>query len=621
MAIEGTVNKSGRSLAGSVNGVYGCTIKDGVTGYNSTWSSAKIAEDCFVPIDQDSGAQVAVNPGEGVDLAAVSHIDYTADGVDSVLLWRSGKNILSVNIEEEALPLSGHVDVVDFGRDVTFSNLVMTFFLEDASLTTNGTTLVRLFKADGTSTNFTPGQFKRPDNYAMYNDYVMSGAYSRAESNITFQAMRVFLIGDSNSKFTAGTVSFQVELGAAATDFEPANGQGFTADFGQTVYGGEFNWSSGKLTITHGADGNTLETSEVVQLDAQPVTGLFGDTYAFSDTGNTTVGGYTAPGPITSALMRRVSTLETQVASGEYIPAYWLEYLDGRLPAIREKCTGVGAKGDSFIFFTDHHTRGNANNTRHIIDYVRKYTPIDRAFHGGDAVSTVVGQTKDEALSWLWKFHDDYVSSRGVLSVLGNHEYGVYNTDGDTLSNGEYYAALFKDVEKVADTGGVTYYYVDNPSSKIRYIVLDNDYIRLASNAEQSAWYINALSSMEEGWTAVLLVHTYYDGDAGSTPPDRSLVITQIANDYNNRASGSSTVASWDFTSGKGEVACLLCGHVHYDYAAVSNGIQVIVTTTDMQGSTGDTTEQAVDLVFINTEARTIETIRLGYGEDRSWTY
>lgn len=35
----------------------------------------------------------------------------------------------------------------------------------------------------------------------------------------------------------------------------------------------------------------------------------------------------------------------------------------------------------------------------------------------------------------------------------------------------------------------------------------------------------------------------------------------------------------------------------------------------------GDVSEQSVDVFFINTEARTIETVRLGYGENRSWTY
>lgn len=588
-------------------------------------------DDCFIPLAYDTGAQICVNPGEGADLAAVSHIDSAAD---SVLLWRSGKNIASVNIERVEVNTDtygstsdGNWRIIDFGRDVTFSEITVTVFCENIDYEKSAARIFYFETDNGTATSIQPWYLKRTtDGDGMRDESVNNGAYAQTKTNFTFR--KAHFVPGNFVHTTTGRYSVQLEIGSESTDFVPANGQGFVTSFGQTVYGGDFNWSTGKLTITHDANGE-LETPQTVQLDAQPITGLPGETRAFSTTGNTTVGGSVAPSPIVSALMGRVSTLESQVKSGEYIPAYWLEYLEERLPSIRAKTAEVGANGDSFLFFTDHHTRGNSNNTRHIIDYVRKHTPIDRAFHGGDAVSTVVGQTKDEALRWLWKYHDDYVSSRNVLSVLGNHEYGNYNTNGERLNNGECYAAMFKDVEKFADTRGTTYYYVDNASCKIRYIVLDNDYIRLSTTASESDWYINALSSMEEGWTAILLVHTYYDGEIGSTPPDRSLVITQIANDYNNRASGSSVVATWDFSNGKGKVACLLCGHVHYDYSEVSNGIRVIATTTDSMGgvtnetgrAAGNITEQAVDLFFINTESRTISTIRLGYGNDRSWTY
>lgn len=328
---------------------------------------------------------------------------------------------------------------------------------------------------------------------------------------------------------------------------------------------------------------------------------------------------------------------------GVDVPNYWREYLDGRLGSIREKIISNGTNCDSFMFFTDHHTGAstwscNANYSKNIIDYVRVRTSIDRVFFGGDILNTVSNQTKEQALSWLWKFHDDYISKRSVLPILGNHETMQYNTNGSCLTIDEVYPVLFKNVELITDTNRKPYYYVDNTSQKVRYIVLDNDYEPVASNAEQSEWYIDALLSMETGWTAILLVHSYYTSGNMNAPiaDDRSYVITQIADDYNKRNNGSNSVASWDFSGGVGEVACLVCGHTHYDYSEVSNGILTIVTTTDCgadpsnaagENNAGITreggaiTEQAMDLFFINTEDRTIETIRLGSGEDRSWTY
>lgn len=49
---------------------------------------------------------------------------------------------------------------------------------------------------------------------------------------------------------TADTsAQFQVELGSAATEYEPYNGGTFRADFGQTVYGGTLDWNTGVLTV------------------------------------------------------------------------------------------------------------------------------------------------------------------------------------------------------------------------------------------------------------------------------------------------------------------------------------------------------------------------------------
>ena len=45
--------------------------------------------------------------------------------------------------------------------------------------------------------------------------------------------------------------NIQLEIGSAVTAYEPYQGETFSADFGQTVYGGTLDWNTGVLTVTH----------------------------------------------------------------------------------------------------------------------------------------------------------------------------------------------------------------------------------------------------------------------------------------------------------------------------------------------------------------------------------
>lgn len=334
-----------------------------------------------------------------------------------------------------------------------------------------------------------------------------------------------------------------------------------------------------------------------------------------------------------------VSKLTAEM-NADKMPDYWKSYLDGKLPDIRNKLVSAGVASDSFLYFTDHHIGGldikiNANNTKHIIDYVREHTPVQRAFFGGDVLCTMTGQTHEQAMKWLWAFHDDYLVERGVLPVIGNHESNTpYNTTGDRVTIDETYTTLFKNAERQVDTDGHFYYLLDNASQKIRYIVLDTESSTIGTNTEQLQWFIDALSDMESDWTAVLFSHIFTESSEFSNP--KNPIITQIAGSYNTRGSGSGSGVSWDFASGKGTVACLICGHNHFDSSGTNNGILVVNVTTDCGANAsqagndiaaggnrkaGDISEQAVDFFIINTSNHTIETVRLGYGVDRSWVY
>lgn len=58
-----------------------------------------------------------------------------------------------------------------------------------------------------------------------------------------------YVSGGSYPGYFTGTIYPQLEVGDVATPYEPYRGEDFTIDFGQTVYGGSFDWNSGVLTI------------------------------------------------------------------------------------------------------------------------------------------------------------------------------------------------------------------------------------------------------------------------------------------------------------------------------------------------------------------------------------
>ena len=58
--------------------------------------------------------------------------------------------------------------------------------------------------------------------------------------------VRFMVIADASASYTA---SIQIEQGSAATAYEPYQGDTYTADFGQTVYGGTLDWLTGVLTV------------------------------------------------------------------------------------------------------------------------------------------------------------------------------------------------------------------------------------------------------------------------------------------------------------------------------------------------------------------------------------
>lgn len=72
-------------------------------------------------------------------------------------------------------------------------------------------------------------------------------AFTAPDNACSFRAMWYYGSGISPSDIAEDCIN----VGSMATAYEPYNGQTFTIQFGQTVFGGEYDAISGKATITH----------------------------------------------------------------------------------------------------------------------------------------------------------------------------------------------------------------------------------------------------------------------------------------------------------------------------------------------------------------------------------
>lgn len=299
-------------------------------------------------------------------------------------------------------------------------------------------------------------------------------------------------------------------------------------------------------------------------------------------------------------------------------PAYWDTAVGNAVTAIKNQLLAMET-GDCFFFVTDQHWTSNAQRSSSIIDYVSEKTGVYNVFIGGDVVSSnnasQVG-AMTEMLDYLGSFKGKNVR---LFSTLGNHDRNsVAQTDQTLwLSLAQQYNALIKPEEEWLDTNGTPLCNVyDNKSQKVRYIqfwyTADSGYSDDVATA-----LVSAMTSAPNDYTIVLMSHAYWNG---IDPAQAAVRYANLILDTMDTM--TATVALW------------VCGHVHKDYTTVltstgGKSLRIMSTTTDSVGqhptnpslTVGTDTEQAFDVYCIDTTAKTINAIRVGAGESRSFTY
>ncbi len=290
------------------------------------------------------------------------------------------------------------------------------------------------------------------------------------------------------------------------------------------------------------------------------------------------------------------------------LPDYYTDYMAERIEAINEKDCLIGSHGDSLVFITDTHIPRNKMQSPGLIKEILNNTSVRFVINGGDSLDDHPTQGEALALFRQWRKQIQGVEE---YRIMGNHD---LNGSGQEVADAKltqdhWYGTMVKPIEHRVKTDGKPYFCIDNESQKIRYICLSYRY----NEAEQRAWLKERLTELETGWTVLVIPHYLFDSTTDVIHTHGQYLINDINAVY---ADMNATLIG------------VLAGHTHVDYSTTEavNGYHLITTTCDActgapAKTAGTVTEQAFDVIHIDTANRKLYATRIGAGEDRQWDY
>ena len=319
-------------------------------------------------------------------------------------------------------------------------------------------------------------------------------------------------------------------------------------------------------------------------------------------------------GNITS-MDANVKIFKTITQSSGTLPSYWIEYLDEKIPSIKSNIVSVGNQGDTFMLVTDTHWENNRKKSPAVMKYLKEKTNISFSVNCGDLIQGTA--TANEALNFLDDYNEQIKNAEPFYCVRGNHDTnmdGAYQTG--EITEGQFYAIIDKPIEFLVDTKQKPYFYKDNESQKIRYIFVDSE-----KNRDINAtWIGNVVANTPDGYSIVVFSHYLFTGKPSSdtSPLEISSQGQLIINAIDTNKPENVTVVG------------IFGGHAHRDYYTHSSeGYLLVCTTCDANAAygfdpdnpnrtEGTTSEQAIDVVSINTYSKTVDIIRIGAGSSRT---
>lgn len=328
------------------------------------------------------------------------------------------------------------------------------------------------------------------------------------------------------------------------------------------------------------------------------------------------------------------------------VPAFWESSVEKVIEKVKSLQTGRHCI--TFAFFSDNHHRGGDSGT--LIARIMQQCHIPFCFYGGDSSDS--GYIADEEV--MVDQDEEFDAMMSVIPngqfcrAVGNHDgyWAVSDSDKHFYSRAQIYELFLREgtISQTKYLGGDgTYYYVDNTSSKVRFVVLNTNGIRNtfgeitseSIDADQVAWLQNtALHFSECGWAVVFIAHAPITNNFHANITN-SRAVQAILTDYSSSSDAN-----------KAEIIGWFSGHIHRDRIyqcdhtgreeaddteSVSLPWKTVTITSDHTGIAyedatkhtvaSDNLSHAIDFVTINRNTRTVHLTRLGIGQDRSYHF
>ena len=316
------------------------------------------------------------------------------------------------------------------------------------------------------------------------------------------------------------------------------------------------------------------------------------------------------------------------------VPSYWLTELETKANTIQLAMESAGRNKSAFLWYTDAHWQSSSKMSPVLLKYLIQHTPINKVNFGGDVVNDPSPYSHDN-IKYVYDWRAAISDLPNHHSVFGNHDVNHRTTD---VHNTAYAVVLAPEETPYMVVGGDSYYYIDYPSEKTRYLYLSymtNDHTEMMAEGQ---FIVDSLMSTPEGWHVVAIAHRWWQYSASDTPtigavPNFEKDILSVFDAYNARTtrSASNYFYTQDFTNGKGRVEFCIGGHIHVDHDFTSDGgIPVIITAADTQqervpddsddcGESGTTTESAVfGIIADYTDSTTTKITVVGVGRGTS---
>lgn len=270
---------------------------------------------------------------------------------------------------------------------------------------------------------------------------------------------------------------------------------------------------------------------------------------------------------------------------------------------------------DSFFYITDLHWELNDKKSPWIVQYIQSKTNVDTIVFGGDFISYFYND-KEAALTAMEKCLGAF-TAKEYYAIMGNHETNLSGGDNDEtppISAEESNLVLNKGrFEK-------SYFCVEDKTDKVCKVFLNTNIFE--KDGEQYNWLKDTLTSLDADMTAFIFMHVYNSYKAAGEP----LTTAKQGHTLNALLSDISE----DMTCAIGGI---FSGHTHRDFMDKTDlGYTVLSTACDGRGrydacddlyerNKDEFSEQAFDVVQVDTTNRKVFLTRIGAGYDRQYTY